>query len=460
MIFLPLARSGDGTSILVKDVAEFSKRILPQYFKHSNFASFVRQLNFYGFTKAREEDIKIIDSNDAKYCQFMHENFRRENPELLVKIVRRIATHQNNGSQSDQGDALDSKIGKDCDEMEEEIASLKGKLNSMEDEMKKLSDMVSSVKIEVGIDGKDPGLEPKKTPHPIAGSNKKQKILLKDSQLFGTNLPSASQTIIIEEIKASPRSFIPLVAVSKHAASIDLPDLGLAVTNDADLFMVDKVSSTTNSRSSRSSSIDGNEPLSGFTAYQSEINGALAEVEQIISSLGSDLVSTVASASQDQSTPFAQDPLPALVLDDEGRDITLPALVLDEGHDMKPLLPVQQEGRASRNILDEEHLLNLEKSLATLPLQERVKFVQDITNNINGLDDSFKQGLTVGPKSDSDMGGRRKIETTSDLESLLFRVGLKIQCGQNQSTSSSRSSCAKRTRKKNKKDSSFVEIEA
>lgn len=43
--------SDDGRSFIVVDEDEFAKNLIPELFKHNNYASFVRQLNMYGFHK-------------------------------------------------------------------------------------------------------------------------------------------------------------------------------------------------------------------------------------------------------------------------------------------------------------------------------------------------------------------------------------------------------------------------
>lgn len=54
---------------------DFTNTVLPKYFKHSNYASFVRQLNMYGFAKV---------GVDPSHREFTHPRFVRGKPEQLA----------------------------------------------------------------------------------------------------------------------------------------------------------------------------------------------------------------------------------------------------------------------------------------------------------------------------------------------------------------------------------------
>ncbi|KAJ7744923.1 hypothetical protein B0H16DRAFT_1559474 [Mycena metata] len=73
----------EGDLFIVKDVNRFSNSVLPRIYKHSNFASFVRQLNKYGFHK-----IKTIDE-DSGTCAFRHADFHRDGRDALENIKRK-----------------------------------------------------------------------------------------------------------------------------------------------------------------------------------------------------------------------------------------------------------------------------------------------------------------------------------------------------------------------------------
>ncbi|KUJ10666.1 response regulator [Mollisia scopiformis] len=80
----------NGDSFVVLENEKFTKMILPKHFKHSNFASFVRQLNKYDFHKVRQNNEDNTPSPyGANAWEFKHPEFQANKKDSLDNIRRK-----------------------------------------------------------------------------------------------------------------------------------------------------------------------------------------------------------------------------------------------------------------------------------------------------------------------------------------------------------------------------------
>jgi heat shock transcription factor len=75
----------------VLDEDEFARTLIPELFKHNNYASFVRQLNMYGFHKKvglSDNSMKASETKAKAPSEYYNKYFKRGRPELLWLIQK------------------------------------------------------------------------------------------------------------------------------------------------------------------------------------------------------------------------------------------------------------------------------------------------------------------------------------------------------------------------------------
>ncbi|RLO11458.1 hypothetical protein DYB28_000609 [Aphanomyces astaci] len=116
-----------GSAFEISAPLEFARLVLPQYFKHSKYTSFVRQLNFYGFVKGA----KVSDV--ATSVVFQHVHFIQHKPHLMRRIKRKT-NHSNEAFNQDAVEAVD--------ELRRDVEEIKATLSGLDAQLKQLQEVV------------------------------------------------------------------------------------------------------------------------------------------------------------------------------------------------------------------------------------------------------------------------------------------------------------------------------
>ncbi|XP_055854708.1 heat shock factor protein isoform X2 [Episyrphus balteatus] len=137
--------SKDGRSFIIQNQAQFARELLPLNYKHNNMASFIRQLNMYGFHK-----ITSIDNGGLKFdrddMEFSHPCFKRNCPYLLEHIKRKIANTKSIDEKATVKPEAVSKVLNDVKAMRGRQDSLDSRFSVMKQENEALWREIASLR--------------------------------------------------------------------------------------------------------------------------------------------------------------------------------------------------------------------------------------------------------------------------------------------------------------------------
>ncbi|XP_059354345.1 heat shock factor protein 2-like [Carassius carassius] len=136
--------SQEGNSFLVLDEQRFAKEILPKFFKHNNMASFIRQLNMYGFHKVLHIETGIVKQERDGPVEFQHPYFKHGQDDLLENIKRKVSNARPEENKIRQEDL--SKILTNVQNVHEQQENMDARLATLKRENEALWTEISDLR--------------------------------------------------------------------------------------------------------------------------------------------------------------------------------------------------------------------------------------------------------------------------------------------------------------------------
>ncbi|KAG6578161.1 putative HSF-type DNA-binding [Phytophthora cinnamomi] len=141
-----------GDSFVVKQPMAFAEHVIPTYFKHRKFSSFVRQLNLYGFRKVRatsaaadeaaETEDAAEDASPKGWWEFRHERFVRGRRDLLCEIRRRSPSDARASTPLGAATPIERV---EFDELRAEVGGLREEMQKMQRSNQQLASLLQTM---------------------------------------------------------------------------------------------------------------------------------------------------------------------------------------------------------------------------------------------------------------------------------------------------------------------------
>ncbi|KAI6661475.1 Heat shock factor protein 1-like isoform X2 [Oopsacas minuta] len=200
--------SKNGNSFIIYDQNQFSQVVLPNFFKHSHFTSFVRQLNMYGFRKLTNMTY-TSNTPGQESMEFHHPHFIKGHPSMLEYVKRKSPSSLRIGNRTIKTADLE-KLITDFEHIKFEHEKVLREMNDLKTENNGLRSEVAQLKNKYSRHEQVltrmmnfiilNAIYPERTPSLLPGIKRRRKIL---------ELNNTSNTVAIPEGINPPLSLHP-----------------------------------------------------------------------------------------------------------------------------------------------------------------------------------------------------------------------------------------------------------